>query len=173
MRDSSPPSRRKPTGDYLVGNCRPPVATRFQLGQSGNKKGKPKGATTLATEIKKHLRKKIVVVRDGVKGEMLGHAALAEKIWSRALSGDRYAIETVLLLDKTEEGAAAPAAQTVVVSADDHALLDAFLRDAQLGVPAAIALTQQPASTEQPALPSNENSEQLSPPTAAKEGGAQ
>lgn len=172
MTDSSPPLRRKPTGDYLVGNCRPPVATRFQPGQSGNKKGKPKGATSLAAEIRKHLRKKIVVVRDGVKGEMLGNAALAEKIWSRALSGDRYAIEKMLHFDKAEEEIAGPAIQAAIVSADDHALLDAFLRDAQLGVPAAVALAQRPVSTEQPPSPSNENAEQVSLSTAVSEGGA-
>jgi hypothetical protein len=172
MSDSSPPSRRKPTGEYLVGNCRPPVATRFQPGQSGNKKGKPKGATSLASEIKKHLRKKIVVVRDGVKGEMLGRAALAEKIWGKALSGDRNSIETVIRFDTTEEGGAGPATPPATVSADDNALLDAFLRDAQLGVPAAIALAEQPASTERPPSPSNENAEQLSLSTTASDGSA-
>jgi hypothetical protein len=34
--------KNQPTGDYAVGRCRPPQHTRWQKGQSGNSKGRPK-----------------------------------------------------------------------------------------------------------------------------------
>src|SRR5206468_2646232 len=34
--------------DYAVGNCKPPVESRFQKGQSGNPGGRPRGTKPLA-----------------------------------------------------------------------------------------------------------------------------
>ncbi len=40
---------RKSSGppDYAVGYCRPPEATRFAAGKSGNPKGRPKGSRSV------------------------------------------------------------------------------------------------------------------------------
>ncbi len=35
--------------EYKVGYCRPPLANRFRPGQSGNPRGRPKGARNLRT----------------------------------------------------------------------------------------------------------------------------
>src|SRR4051812_111432 len=40
-----------PTVPYAVGYGRPPVQTRFRPGQSGNRRGRPKGARNLASEL--------------------------------------------------------------------------------------------------------------------------
>src|SRR5271166_56979 len=40
---ASKPPKRAPTGDYGVGYARPPKATQFQPGCSGNRAGRPKG----------------------------------------------------------------------------------------------------------------------------------
>ncbi len=38
--------------DYEVGYCRPPLATRFRPGQSGNPRGRPKGSRNLRAVVK-------------------------------------------------------------------------------------------------------------------------
>jgi hypothetical protein len=50
--------------DYLVGYARPPQQFRFKPGQSGNPKGRPKGAPNLKTIVERALRK-TVKVREG------------------------------------------------------------------------------------------------------------
>jgi hypothetical protein len=49
---------------YIVGYGRPPVHTRFKQGQSGNKRGRPKGRRNIKSELREIASKKIVV-RDG------------------------------------------------------------------------------------------------------------
>jgi hypothetical protein len=49
---------------YVVGYGRPPVHTRFKRGQSGNRKGRPKGRCNIKSELREIATKK-VVVRDG------------------------------------------------------------------------------------------------------------
>lgn len=42
--DRGPPLGRRPDGDYEVGYGKPPQHSRFRKGQSGNPRGRPKGA---------------------------------------------------------------------------------------------------------------------------------
>ena len=69
MRRRSPPlptpARGTGDADYPVGYARPPVATRFQKGQSGNPRGKaPRASRTTATVLIEKLDTK-VSARDG------------------------------------------------------------------------------------------------------------
>ena len=63
-RVATPTSKKTPNGDYSVGKWRPPVETRWQPGQSGNPKGRPKGRRNMKTELREIAFKKIMV-RDG------------------------------------------------------------------------------------------------------------
>lgn len=79
--DSGPQSA---AADYRVGRDRPPVEHRFQPGQSGNPKGRPKGRQNLKTEIHNVATRK-VTVRDGEKKSQL--SLVAANLLAHGLKG--------------------------------------------------------------------------------------
>src|SRR5260370_30614119 len=57
------PTDRKP--DYEVGYGKPPLHTRFKKGQSGNPRGRPRGAKNLTTLLIDALNQPVVVTENG------------------------------------------------------------------------------------------------------------
>lgn len=92
-RGSSPPER-----DYEVGYGRPPKATQFQPGQSGNPKGRTKGVPNHATEIRLVLNGPVSIVRNGKRKTVTAFVALLLQLTQKGLSGDVKAIQTLLAL---------------------------------------------------------------------------
>jgi hypothetical protein len=75
-------TKKRPTSDYEVGYCRPPVHSRFKDGESGNVKGLPKGRRNVKTELKEIVNKKFKV-REGEtehKLSLLGANVLAHGV---------------------------------------------------------------------------------------------
>jgi hypothetical protein len=58
-------SRKAETDRYKVGYGKPPKATQFKRGRSGNPKGRPKGSRKLATDLAAELGERITIREDG------------------------------------------------------------------------------------------------------------
>lgn len=69
---------------YKVGYGRPPKATRFKPGQSGNPKGRPKGRCNLATDLASELNEQITVREDGRPRRISKQRALIKSLMARA-----------------------------------------------------------------------------------------
>ncbi|AZQ68263.1 hypothetical protein EF888_14635 [Silicimonas algicola] len=86
--------------DFDVGYRKPPAATRFKKGQSGNPKGRPKGSRNISTLIEETLFRK-VSIRDerGARKVPLAEA-LMQKLSVDALKGDPRALAKIIDLMK-------------------------------------------------------------------------
>jgi hypothetical protein len=89
--------------DYEVGYGRPPVATRFRKGSSGNPGGRPKGSRNIASILKCELDRKIVVKEGGRPCKRTKREVLIAQQVNAAAKGDTRSAHAVLeLIEKTE-----------------------------------------------------------------------
>ncbi|RIV83144.1 DUF5681 domain-containing protein [Aurantiacibacter zhengii] len=84
--------------DYKVGYRKPPVATRFKPGKSGNPKGRPKAAKGLSTIVRDTLTQKVSVrTANGEKRISRIEAALHKTI-ELAMKGNPRALAQLIKL---------------------------------------------------------------------------
>lgn len=85
-------------GEYRVGYRKPPKATRFKPGQSGNPKGRPKGSPNLASDLSAELGEQITVREGGQARHISKQRALIKSLMAKALQGDVRATTALLAL---------------------------------------------------------------------------
>lgn len=129
---------RARSGDYDVGHSKPPVHTRFKKGQSGNPKGRPKGAKSLKTLLREVLLEKVQVRTANGRKNMSRGKAMLLKYNEAAFAGSPRAIEWFLrqhmeiLRDEADsrdgknKSGSDVAAPPVDMDAHDKAILDAL-----------------------------------------------
>ena len=127
MKDEKKPSTVESTENYEVGYAKPPKQTRFQPGQSGNPRGRPKGTKNLKTDLMEELGEKIVVREGGRPQKVSKQRALLKSVVNRAIQGDArataIALSTMMRLLDTGEGA--PDVEDGLVD-DELSILRAF-----------------------------------------------
>jgi hypothetical protein len=84
-------------GDYRVGYGRPPLATRFKRGQSGNPKGRPRRAKNLASLLNEALNEVVVVNENGGRKRISKRKAAFKQLVNEAAKGNWRALK--LLVD--------------------------------------------------------------------------
>jgi len=116
------------TETYDVGYKKPPKATQFQKGNSGNPRGRPKGGRNLASLAKRVSDRKITIQENGRTRRISAGEAVLMKIFNKALAGDAPSQRLALSLLTTaqSDGALAP---TLFQSDGDRALLRQALEE--------------------------------------------
>lgn len=82
--------------EYDVGYRRPPKATQFKKGESGNPKGRPKGSRGLEKVVMEELKAKITVNENGQSKRVRKVEAIAKQMVNKAITGDPKAISLVI-----------------------------------------------------------------------------
>jgi hypothetical protein len=111
-------------GDYEVGYGRPPKHTRFAPGQSGNPKGRPKGARNFATDVQDALKAPVRVTGDGKQRKISTQKAVLLRLREKALSGDVRALDRMVQLAQVYNSEEAAVAD--FLTADDAAVIEVF-----------------------------------------------
>jgi hypothetical protein len=91
--------------DYGVGYGRPPHHTRFQPGQSGNPKGRPKQQKSLSAHLKETLFHPVMMTKNGKRYRVPYIRAFMEGLAHMAVDGDPRARRDLLGLIHRHPGA--------------------------------------------------------------------
>ncbi|MDB5660460.1 MAG: hypothetical protein JWS10_3075 [Cypionkella sp.] len=93
-------TKRNGKASYEVGFGKPPQHSQFQRGQSGNPRGRPKGATGFDAALIRELEAKIIVTEGGARTTMSKGEAAAKRLVEKALKGDMPALRYVAETDR-------------------------------------------------------------------------
>jgi hypothetical protein len=89
--------------EYDVGYKKPPKNSRFRQGQSGNPRGRPKGAQNLNSRLMAALNERVTVVEGGKRKTMTKYDALVKQVVNKAAGGDvRFTKLTFEMIDAVE-----------------------------------------------------------------------
>lgn len=83
-------------GDYEVGRGKPPIATRFKLGQSGNPKGRPKKPRPPDHPIEASLKELVTIRTEQGAEQITQFEALMRGQIYNALAGKVQAVKKVV-----------------------------------------------------------------------------
>jgi hypothetical protein len=123
-----------PAPTELVGFCRPPEATRFKKGVSGNPKGRPKGSLNVATAFTKALREKVVINEGGKRKTVTKLEAALKQLVNKAASGDHRSCQQLIDLARDAEvKQQASAGQDSGLTELDQEVLEGILKRFEVG----------------------------------------
>lgn len=111
--------------DYEVGWKRPPKASQFKKGKSGNVNGRPKLKKAFKTDLQEELEEIIAVSDKGKSKSITKQRALLKRLTANALNGNMQALKTLITLIISQ----LPQTEEVVeaLSNDDLAIIQKFI----------------------------------------------
>jgi hypothetical protein len=86
--------------EYDVGYGRPPRHTRFEKGQSGNYRGRPRGAKNMTTHLKEALRERVVISEEGRRKRVTKMDVISRRLVNKAAGGDFRSIQALMALSE-------------------------------------------------------------------------
>jgi Family of unknown function (DUF5681) len=126
---------RKRRARYAVGYARPPRASRFQPGQSGNPNGRPKGARNASSLARDALERPINVKVKGTWRRMTVRKAAYLRLAERAVAGDAKALDYLLSLESEEHPPGPDQAEADRSATKDLAILQDFFDRRRVSLP--------------------------------------
>ena len=115
---------RDQTGDYEIGYGRPPRHTRFAKGQSGNPRGRPRGAKNFTTLLEQALDEPVTVTENGGRRKVSKRQAIITQLVNRSATADFRALKLLFDVVRDIERQTEPASpETAEFSEADEKVL--------------------------------------------------
>jgi len=116
--------------DYKVGYKKPPLHTRFQKGQSGNPRGRPRGSKNLSTLLTDALNEPVVVTEDGKRRKISKRELGIRQLVNKFAMAEAQATKILLGLmqERDRLAAAAEPAERPSFGADDEKVIANLLK---------------------------------------------
>jgi Family of unknown function (DUF5681) len=109
--------------DYEVGYGKPPVHTRFQKGQSGNPKGRPRGRKNLSSLLNEALNGWVIVVENGRRKKITKREAIITQLVNKSAAADLKATQIVIALLQEVEAQTDGSAEQITLTEADHEII--------------------------------------------------
>jgi len=110
--------------DYEVGYGKPPLHTRFEKGQSGNPKGRPRGRKNLSSLLNEVLNGWVIVVENGRRKKITKREAIITQLVNKSAAADLKATQIVLALLQEVEAQADGAVEQTALTEADHQIIE-------------------------------------------------
>lgn len=124
------PKRKDPKrSDYAVGYRRPPKATQFKAGESGNPKGRRKGSRPVGAVLQDIIQQKVSVTEGDKTRRIPALEVIIRRLANDAMRSDPRAIK--LLLSLVDRYGDSPATKVELrdMLAEDEAILTEYLKE--------------------------------------------
>lgn len=118
---------------YEVGYKRPPKSGQFKPGQSGNRKGRPKGSLNFDTLLERELNSSVSVAENGRRKQVRKKEVIVKQLVNKAAAGELRATTLLMNEVRAREGAGvmiATASQDVSpegLAREDQKTIDSIL----------------------------------------------
>jgi hypothetical protein len=124
------PDRKNPKPpDYDVGYRRPPKASQFKAGESGNPKGRPKASRSVGAVLQSILRQRIAVTENGKTRRIPALEVMLRRLTNDAMRSDPRAMKLLLSLVDRYGDSPEAALDLGAVLAEDRAILARYLSE--------------------------------------------
>ena len=147
--------------DYEIGYKKPPKNSQFKAGQSGNRKGRPKGSLNLSTEINNEMESRVTVKENGQNKQVTKKRIIAKQLVNKAAGGDLKAAGMLInytnISEQNQMGKVAVVSETVC--REDQLVMDSLVRRIRESVAhepvmiAGLAETTETGATPLPPIP--------------------
>jgi uncharacterized protein DUF5681 len=81
---------------YQIGYAKPPSATRFRKGESGNPAGRPRSSKNLSTILEEELEQRVIIRENGKQKIVTKRRASLKQFINKALAGDPRTLQLLL-----------------------------------------------------------------------------
>jgi hypothetical protein len=125
-----------PADTENVGYCRPPRATRFRPGQSGNPRGRPRKPKPVQDLLATELRRRVVIRENGREERIPKLELVVKRLVNDAIQGNYPAVRLLIdLIKVTEEGSDQGRVDRTIeeLNAEDREILARYLRPGDAG----------------------------------------
>ena len=120
------------SSDYEIGYGKPPTASRFQPGRSGNPRGRPR-TKNLKTDLAEELAERVKITENGRQVKISKQRLLIKALAAKAVKGDTRAASILINLVAQTLGLDPQDERQTELSANDAAILADFLAHAADG----------------------------------------